>query len=94
LRVETDIFGEKKFTNFVSPLSLTHILDPSLEDNHYLELLSLLDASILPYQSLYLQASLNSDKAQSVLILDACLPDSHLALQLLRNVNTLAYTHD
>ncbi|TNV85897.1 hypothetical protein FGO68_gene4905 [Halteria grandinella] len=98
LSVETDIFGEKKFTSFVCPLSLTYILDPSLpkHEKHFEELLSLLDASILPYQSLFLQASLNSDKVQSALILDASLPDSHVALQLLHSlkIKTLAYTLD
>jgi hypothetical protein len=56
-----------------------------------------LDHSLLVYQSLFYQASINREKLQSVLILDASLPESQLAMQILSKqvgIRTIVATID
>jgi len=61
------------------------------------ELLSAIEYSLIVYQSLFMQAGINEEKTQSALVLDANLPESQIALQILTRtvkVVTLAYTLD
>jgi hypothetical protein len=50
------------------------------------EFLSTVSNGLLVYQSLFYQASVNSEKIQSALILDASLPESLIALRLLTKI--------
>ena len=52
---------------------------------------------MIVYQSFYFQAGINKDKVQSALVLDAGLPESRIAMQLLSKVirvPTVVFTLD
>lgn len=56
-----------------------------------------IDHSLIVYQALFYQAMASQERVQSVLVLDACLPESRLALQILTKwigIQTVVFTLD